>query len=305
MSKRYYVVATSADGLSDAYRTIPNQAFAETIARKRDDLWFVVQSTREKNQLVAQRKDANETILLLPEDVVSYWSSLSRLPKGAIMALVTQWERTFRHEAETELKKYYLYVWTSPVSGREERLDVFLYKPGVNIGDHVDTATLFISDKADTGEQVVFKQAKRTQEKQYRHAGTAESALETVKRIVSSGESTMFREHALHAHLQTIAPENIVPLVFPRSNQYTFFDKGTVVVPLKVTRYYERERNVSRDLLKQAQAERGGVEKKIQKALNDYYTPTDARARDEDWRNERNRLYNAGHFLFFDFDQSV
>lgn len=310
MNRRYFVVARSADGVSDAYRTIPHQTFAETVSRKRDNSWFTVRSGKEKSKLVEER-GRDEHVLLLPDDIVSYWSALSRLPTGVIMALVTQWAQKFRQESETEER---LYVWTSPSTGegstRDERLDIYRYKPGVNIGDHVDTATVYTDDSgtaaAAAGKQVVIKQAKRTQEKLYRHAGTRESALETVKRIVASGESTMFREHALHAILQATAPENIVPLVFPDSKQFTFIDKGTVVVPLKVTYYVERERHAPRDLVKQAEAERSGVENKIQKALNDYYrSATDERARDEDWRNERNRLYHAGHYLFFDFDQSV
>lgn len=98
MSGRFFVIAPTENGVSDVYRLVPVMSFADTVAKIRGADWFVVQTERDKP--LVESEYARARVLLLPDDVVAYWSSLSRLPQGAIMTLVNEWAAEFRRAEE-------------------------------------------------------------------------------------------------------------------------------------------------------------------------------------------------------------
>lgn len=93
MAQRLFVVASDERGLSDAYRAIPYLSVAEIAARKAGENWFAIQSEKPKQEIEAA--EVGRRILLLPDDVLAYWKSLSRLPQGTVLRLLHDWATSF------------------------------------------------------------------------------------------------------------------------------------------------------------------------------------------------------------------
>ncbi len=194
-------------------------------------------------------------------------------------------------------------VWKKGKKG--QNVDEYDFVECGTLGDGVTMGKLYKKGDASKrdcfqGQSVVLKQ-----KKSFKYDGTMKGAQEVVENLVKERKSDIYLEHLLHLHLLVKEPKNIAKLVFSSKSQFAFILREKTLVPVKISYFYEEERNKDRGAGKAAEQGRNDVEQRIANELKAYYSPKDARALDEDWKNKRNRLFSNGSFIYHDFDTSI